>query len=318
MIRWIPVLVTMALAACEIDQSPLPLVGTLERDRLELVAEASERIIEVLVTEGQTVEKGEVLMRLDSAVQQADVRAAEAVRDRAAQRVAELIRGPRVERIRVAQARLEGAEDNLAIQRSERERVEALVERQLASASDLDRARNREESAAADVDANRAALDELLDGTTREELAQAEAQLAEAEARLELARIIAERMEVRAPRAGQIDALPFKLGERPPAGAVVIVMLADQAPYARVYVPEPLRARVSPGTPATISVDGVEGRFAGQVRYVSADAAFTPYYALTQRDRSRLAFLAEVTLTEPSARQLSVGIPVQVDFPEMQ
>jgi hypothetical protein len=41
-------ILVLALAAmltgCEIAESPLPLVGTLERDRLELVAEANERI----------------------------------------------------------------------------------------------------------------------------------------------------------------------------------------------------------------------------------------------------------------------------------
>jgi HlyD family secretion protein len=158
----------------------------------------------------------------------------------------------------------------------------------------------------------------LLDGTTREELAQAEAQLSEADARVELARIVVRRMDIVAPRAGRIDALPYKLGERPPAGATVIVMLADQAPFARIYVPEPMRARVHPGLAARVNVDGVAGSFEGTVRYVSADATFTPYFALTQRDRSRLAFLAEVTLTQDAARELPSGVPVQVDFPGLQ
>jgi HlyD family secretion protein len=48
------------------------------------------------------------------------------------------------------------------------------------------------------------------------------------------------------------------------------------------------------------------------VRYVAADAAFTPYFALTQRDRSRLAFLAEVEVTGPEAGSLPAGVPVEV------
>jgi len=33
---------------------------------------------------------------------------------------------------------------------------------------------------------------------------------------------------------------------------------------------------------------------------------------LTQEDRSRLSFLAEIDLTEPEAQSLPTGIPVQV------
>jgi HlyD family secretion protein len=51
------------------------------------------------------------------------------------------------------------------------------------------------------------------------------------------------------------------------------------------------------------------------VRYVSAEAAFTPYYALTQKDRSRLAYLAEITLDDPAAQALPAGQPIQVLVP---
>ena len=48
------------------------------------------------------------------------------------------------------------------------------------------------------------------------------------------------------------------------------------------------------------------------MRYISAEAAFTPYYALTQKDRARLSYLAEVALDDPRAAVLPVGVPVQV------
>ena len=55
--------------------------------------------------------------------------------------------------------------------------------------------------------------------------------------------IEAARLVVRAPRTGVVDAIPYKLGERPPPGAPVIVLLADDAPYARVYLPSPCARR---------------------------------------------------------------------------
>ena len=66
----------------------------------------------------------------------------------------------------------------------------------------------------------------------------------------------------------------------------------------------------------TPAIDGSDRDWRGEVRYVSSEAAFTPYYALNERDRSRLAFLAEVVLTEPDAAKLPTGVPVEVTFPE--
>ncbi len=317
--RLFTLLLMASVVACESNDSPLPLVGTLERDRLEVVAEANERIIEVLVTEGDRVEAGQVLMRLEPELYRAQIEEAQALRSRAEQRLAELVRGPREEEIREAQARLTGARENRTVQRREFIRIEGLVEKALASPSDLDQAYNSLEAAKASVDEYAAVLDRLLDGTTREELAQAQADLDREEASLQRLELIAARLQIRAPRAGIIDSVPYRLGERPAIGTPVIVMLAgDMAPFARIYIPEPLRARIRPGVAADIRIDGIETLFHGRVRYIANDATFTPYYSLTQRDRSRLAFLSEVTLTDETAADLPNGVPVEVDFPSLR
>lgn len=306
------------VAGCQPQPSPLPIVGTLERDRLELVADARERIVEVLVSEGDVVEAGDILMRLDLSLYDSDLLQARATWDRAEQRLAELIRGPRSEQIETARAELEALENTLETARLEYNRVRALVEERVSTEARLDRADGAVKVGTSNVRAAEARLAELLEGTTLEELGQARASVAEAAAIHARVQLLADRLTIRAPRAGRIDAIPYKLGERPPMGATVIVMMADGAPYARVYVPEPLRAGVTPGLAATIVVDGVDGTFAGAVRFVSADAAFTPYYSLTQRDRSRLSYVAEITLTEPAARDLPTGVPVEVDFPSLR
>ena len=140
-------------------------------------------------------------------------------------------------------------------------------------------------------------------------LAGARAQVAELE--LSLAR-----HTVHAPRAGVIDALPYELGERPPRGAPVAVLLAAGLPYARVFIPEPQRAAVKAGSAAIVRIDGSTRDWRGELRYVSSEAAFTPYYALNESDRSRLSFLAEIVLTEPEALDLPTGMPVEVTMLE--
>lgn len=303
----------LLLAACAGDDPPFA-VGTLERDRLDLVAEASEPVVRRPVEEGAYVETGTLLVALDPTRSRTQVAQAAGARARAAARLAELVRGPRHERIDQARAQLGGAEGRLDTARSDLERTRELFAQGVASREQLDQRRAVFDEALASRDAARAALAELLDGTTPEELAQAQAALDEAEAALEDARVRLSRLEVRAPTAGWVDALPYELGERPPAGGVVAVLLAEEAPYARVYVPEALRAHVAAGTPARVRVDGLDAPLPGRVRTVATDASFTPYFALTERDRGRLVYLAKVDLVAPEAHGLPSGVPVEVTF----
>lgn len=289
-------------------------LGTLERDRLELTAEAHEPIVAVQVREGDKVAADQVLLKLDSSSLAARLQSAQANVSAARHRLTELIRGPRLETILEARARLEGAVSALESENREFERVSELVARRLISQSSLDRQRAARDRAAAARKEAQAQLTLLLKGTRIEELDQARDALAEAQAALDQIQITESRLTVRAPRAGVIEALPYELGERPPAGAPVVIMLADGETYARVYVPAQLRAQAVAGARAEIRIDGAEERFAGRVRYVASEAAFTPYYALTQEDRGRLSYLAEVALTEPRAARLPVGIPVEVTF----
>ena len=173
--------------------------------------------------------------------------------------------------------------------------------KKLISTQDLDRAHADRDSALATRDAARAELEELVAGTTAEELKQAQDALARAEASLRATKVTLERLTIVAPRAGRIDALPYKLGERPSPGAVVAVMLGGEAPYARVYVPETLRVQISPGRLAEVHLDGTKQAFAARVRMVSQEPTFTPRITsynvcYTKLLRARLLLLSTVPL----------------------
>ena len=115
------------------------------------------------------------------------------------------------------------------------------------------------------------------------------------------------------PRAGRVDSLPYKLGDQAPVGAPLAILLVGDAPYARVYVPERMRANVKPGQAARVFVDGRDGSLKGHVRMVRSEASFTPYYALIGEDAARLSYLAEVEL-DAAAGELPAGLPVRVEF----
>lgn len=301
---------SLALGACGNDASVL--LGTLERDRVELVAEAQEPIIEVAAREGEAVAAGARLLRLDPAAVSARLAQARSGAAQAERRHAELVAGARSEAVREARALRDGAAARADAEAKEFARVEKLVADGMLPASALDRQRALKDGAAADLAAARQRLLELERGTRAEVVAQAAAALEAARAQVAELELSLERHTVRAPRAGVVDALPYELGERPPKGAPVAVLLAEGRPYARVFIPEPLRASVSAGSRATVRLDGSDRDWQAEVRYVSSEAAFTPYYALNERERGRLAFLAEVVLTEPEADGLPTGMPVEV------
>jgi HlyD family secretion protein len=305
----------LALAGCNRNGDGQEVHGTLERDRLELVAESHERIVEMLVHEGDRVTAGALLVRQEAGTMQPRLDQARASVAEAERRLAELVKGPRDREIDEGRAALAGAESALETDRREYERVRSLVERRLLSESNLDQARARRDASTASRDQARARFKLLLEGTRSEQVQQAQAAVDRARAALAELETTAARYALHAPRDGYIEALPYKMGERPPAGAPVVVMLADGAPYARVYVPETLRARFQAGSKVTLTVDGVQAPLQGVVRYISADTAFTPYYALTQKDRTRLSYLAEITVDDPGAAKVPVGMPVQVRVP---
>jgi len=301
---------SLLLAACgRHDESTLP--GTLERDRVELVADANEVIVSLPFAEGATVKVGDIIVVQDRALSTADLVAARAQLAEAEARTEELKNGPRSTTIRAAVARRDAARAQRNDAVRERDRLLGLVARSLVSKSEADRQSASADAAEATLREAEADLRELQEGTRSEQLTQARQAADIARANLQGLETTSARLEVRSPIAGTIDSLPFHLGEKPARGATVAVLLASTAPFARVHVPEPLRAQVRIGTPATLRIDGVEKSFKGQVRFIASEAEFTPYYSLTAADRSRLSFLAEVVIDETDG-SLPSGVPVDV------
>ena len=308
---WLTLTVVLMLAACSRDDGER-LPGTLERDRVELVADANEAIVSLPFAEGAAVKTGDVIAVQDRALSGAEVDAARAQLAQAEARVEELRNGPLPTTIRAAQARRDAARANRDDAVHERNRLSGLVQRSLVSKSDADRQVAAADAAEAALREAEADLRELQQGTRAEQLAQARQAADSARANLAGLQTTSSRLEVRAPIDATVDALPYHVGEKPMKGATVAVLLALSAPYARIHVPENMRARVKPGNTATIHVDGVERAFAGRVRFVSSEAEFTPYYALTQADRSKLSYLAEVEFEDADAAQLPSGVPLDV------
>ena len=305
------------LSGCDIALSETPALGTLERDRVELAADSNEPIRAILVREGQSVAIGEQL--IVQSTERADAALAHAIADQRTARaaLAEAEQGPRAQAIEQARARLQATRSARTTARHELERQKSLVERNFSTQSTVDILQGRYDGSIAREEEAQAALDELLAGTRNEIVDQARSRYAAATATVQDISITLDRATTISPIPGTVEVLPFELGERPQAGAAVVVLLAQAPIYARVHIPEPLRTKVTPGTNALVYIDSYAQPFPATVRWVAAQATFTPYFALSEHDRTRLSFLAEVDLLEHGEVELPVGVPVQVTFPDL-
>ncbi len=311
-LKHLTLITVLVLTACT-EQGPETMVGTLERDRIELTVESNEPITLIAVENGQSVTAGALVIEQDSRRQQAKLDQQMALRDQAAARFAELQRGPRQEAIRESQARLTASEVITRNAYGDLERAKDIFDRGLSNQSDLDNAQTNWQASSAREQADREALASLLSGTTVEELQQAQASLNASEAQVRLMQLNLERLIVLTPSAGLIDKVLFEVGERPQAGSTVAILLDSSRVYARIYVPEHLRTLVVSGTTLNIQLDGIEATLQGVVSWISSDASFTPYFALTEHDRSRLSFLAEVEIE--NAEALQSGLPLEAWLP---
>ncbi len=287
--------------------------GTTEWDRAAVLAEVSEPIVQLSVSEGQRVQAGELLLQLDTRRTDAQLRAAQADVERLHAQLLELRHGARKETIDSARAELARADSNAENAQREYQRALALRKSNMISQQDRDRAETNARTTAAAVNAQRAQLQELLHGTRPEQLAQAEAALAAAQANAQRLQLTRDRLDVRAPRAGRVDALPYRLGDQPPVGATLVSLLVGDAPYARVFIPEKQRAQLHDGAPFSVRVDGFDKPFTAILRSVRSEATFTPYYALSGEDASRMSYRAELVLQGDAAKQVPPGLPCHAE-----
>jgi HlyD family secretion protein len=301
----------LILAACE-DHNANEALGTLERDRIILKATADEIIMQQPIPEGTMVAEGSLLVQLDDSRQKALTARAAAEVGKAAAQLEELRNGARPEDIAAASARVSGARAGLIEAEANYERSVSLVKQKLAAKAQLDKALAQRDEAEASLDSAHEELLRLTNGTRQEQLDAGAATLQAAEAQLDLEEHRLSELSVVATRNAYLDSLPWNVGERVNLGATLAILLADEKPFARVYVPEPWRARLQIGDEYPVHIDGVDETIPGRLRWIATDPAFTPYYALNASDRARLVYLAEFDLLD--GYDLPTGIPVQVNL----
>ena len=255
----------LLLGACA-RRSPQEVLGTVERDRLELIAESNERIVEIAVREGDRVAAGAVLVRQEAGLAEPRIDQARAAQAEAQRRLADLEAGPRQREIDEARAAL-GRGRGRAADRPGRVRARA---GRWSSASCSARRTSTRRARGGTRRSRRATPRGRASRCCRRGRARSRsprrarpwnARTRRTGRGRDRCRALHGPCTARGPRRSA--ALQARRAPAPPVEPVA-VLLADGAPYARVYVPEPLRARFLPGTKVEVHVDGVTGAVAGR------------------------------------------------------
>ena len=318
----------VALAGCGEPETPgnVRVSGHVEATEVQVAAEVGGRLIELRVTEGDRVNKGDVIANLDTRDVELQIARARAERNAADAQVRLLLSGARPEDIRRAEAQVDAASAEVASIQAELraaetdlQRFEVLLAANAGSQKQrddakarVDVAREREQGARERVRAAREAVALLEAGAQPEEIEAARARVASVDAQIAVLEKMRADAVVMAPVSGIVTQTLSDAGEVvAPRVPILVITDLDHA-WANLFVPEPFMPMVSLGQAVDLVTDA-GNVVPGKLTFISPQAEFTPRNVQTAEERSKLVYRIKVTV-DNSAGILKQGMPVDAEL----
>jgi HlyD family secretion protein len=293
----------------------LVLYGNVDVRQVSLAFNGSERIATLAVQEGDRVNAGQVLGRLDTTT--LELRIAESRAQAAAleQTLARLRAGSRPQEVGQARAQTAEAQAEADVAAKSLVRLQGLAQGPVGRAvslQDVDNAAARSKAAQARLEGARKAQELVQAGARKEDVAQAEAQLEAARAQTAVLAQQLKDAELRAPIAAVVRARLMEAGDMASPQRPVYTLAITDPKWVRAYVREVELGLVKPGMAASIAIDSLPDRaIAGKVGYISSVAEFTPKTVQTEDLRTSLVYEVRV-LAEDKEDRLRLGMPATV------
>ena len=247
--------------------------GRIEAEEIHVATKYAGRVAQVLAEEGDMVEAGQVLARMDTAELEASFAKAKADVAQAEEVVAE------------AKALIAQRESELKFAQQELDRASFLVEKGHVSIERLDQRLSERDTARAVLDAARA---RLVSARRSVESAAAEARRIQTQI---------DDSTLTAPRGGRIQYRLAEPGEVLAAGGKVVTLLDLTDVYMTIFLPTAQVGRVFVGSEARIILDAVpQYVIPASVSFVASEAQFTPREVETRSEREKLMFRVKVKI----------------------
>ncbi len=298
--------VTTAIAKSGRDLSSMVWQGTVEAlSTIDIMPEASGKVTEVNASEGQHVEKGDVIFRVDDTNAALSLQQAQAGYD-AAQAAFNIAKKASEQNTNVAPAEIEytDAKNNFA-------RMQALYAANAISQVDLETAKSRMDSAEAKLQAARNGQDGNYDS--------AKAQMDSAKAALDIARKKYDDCAVTSPIAGMITKINVETGQTVSPQLTGATVMDDSGEKVEIQVADTDIDQLAEGMPMDVSLQSAGKTCSGSISEISAvcdpkTGMYTVKIRLDDKDSLRYTgLMADVraSVNEPPA---SVYIPSKCIF----
>lgn len=306
------IITVLLFGACSGKDEEVDGTGIIEATEVKVPALQSGTLLKLEVEEGENVEKGEVLARIDDEILRLRLQQAESREKQAQAQLELLIEGPHAQDLRQAMANLEQAEEQVSLAKKEWERIETLYNEGTAT-------KQQYESAEANLKISQARREAALAGFEKlKHLARPQEVLASKEAVNQAARevdILKRQIKdcsIESPIDGMVTEMVYEEGEMVQAGRAVMMVRKMEDAYVTVYLPEPVLAKISVGEEAEVYVDGYPERsFPGRVSYINQEAEFTPKNVQTKEQRVKLVFAVKIEV-QNEEHILKPGMPADV------
>ncbi len=292
--------------------------GRIEATEINASAKLAGRVEEVLVDEGEFVEAGQPLVRMQTNVLRAQRDEAAATHQRAIHAVASAKAQVAVRRsdLAAAQAVLVQRESELEEAERNLERMESAFRRGGATQQELDQQRTQTRVARAAVGVAQAQVvaAEAAIGAAEAEVVGAESAAAAAAATV--ARIDADIADsvLRAPRAARVQYILAQPGEVLASGGRALNLIDLSDVFMTFFVPERAAGRIALGSEARIVLDAApQYVIPARISFVASEAQFTPKTVETAEERQKLMFRVRAQippeLLKRHIEHVKVGVP---------
>jgi HlyD family secretion protein len=308
------IVVAAWIAGCR-GRSPvgeIPSSGYVEATQVRVSTKVGGTIAFLAAEEGDRVQAGQLLARLDSVDVVLALNAARGDRDQAAADLRLRLAGTRAEEVREAAAQLDRAQADLDGADRDLVRMQALLDAGSGTEKTRDDARTRRDLARATRDAAREQFQKRKNGSRPEEVDAARARLASAEARVAQLGQQRDDTSIESPRSGSLTERLVETGELITAGAGICVITDLEHPWLTAYIGERDLGRIRLGETAEVVTDDGQRR-TGTVSFISDRAEFTPRNAQTRLEREKLVFRVKVSL-ENKDGLFKPGMPAEARF----
>lgn len=283
------------------EKNKLVVQGSLKMTESTLNSMLEGTIEEVLVSEGDEVKEGDVLVRMKSDIVDAKLMQAEGAQS-AAQAQADMAdAGARSQEVAQAKAAYEYAAKMY-------ERMKVLLQEEAIAQSTFDQVE-------AQYKAAKETYDMALEGARTEDKAAANALVAQADGAVAEVNSYLENAEIKAPMDGIVSAVNVDKGELISTGMPVASVTSPENPWVEVNVEETQLGKVHRGDEVKVTFAAYPGEeFTGKITNVSQKPSFATKRATNENGAfDILSYGVKVELID-TPEELYSGMTVVVDF----